>query len=248
MDTQHAKIYVAVAIASVLLGVILIFFAWTLVRQQRRQWALQRKLLQAELGAIETERSRIASDLHDELAPRLSAARFQVDYVQDQYLPDSEDLPEVSRNLDALIDSMREIANNLMPTALQRKGLEAAIEELAARFSQRSGVLIHTDLKQLHLLPEEQQVHIYRMVQEMIHNCIKHAAASNVELKLHYVDQKFVLRYRDNGKGFDLTRMNKSGTGIGLQSLQTRAEYLGGELIIESKPGVGTAYLLEITL
>ena len=154
MDTQHAKIYVAVAIASVLLGVILIFFAWTLVRQQRRQWALQRKLLQAELGAIETERSRIASDLHDELAPRLSAARFQVDYVQDQYLPDSEDLPEVSRNLDALIDSMREIANNLMPTALQRKGLEAAIEELETA--------VHYDVR---LIDAERQIRALRATQ-----------------------------------------------------------------------------------
>ncbi|MFN4313254.1 MAG: sensor histidine kinase [Chitinophagaceae bacterium] len=248
MDPQEARIFIAVAIAAVLLGIILLFFALTMVRQQRRQMQLQRELLRTELDAIEAERARIAADLHDELAPRLSVVRFQVDFVNEQVQQAMTELTDASRSIDGLIDSMREIANNLLPIAFQRKGLAKAVEELAMKVNTNAGIDFQLQLNELQLLSEEKQIQIYRMVQEMLHNCLKHASASAVQLELGVDNGKFRLFYRDNGRGFSLSETETPANGIGLRSIRSRAEFLQGDLQVESRPGAGTAFLMEMAV
>src|SRR5436853_883012 len=133
MDAREARIYIAVIITVVVLGIIIIYFAISIIRQQKRNAALQKASTLAEISAMEKERARIAADLHDDLGPILSVIKFEIEAVEN--IPDEErsQLQKASLQLDSLIERLREIANNLMPAALQRKGLVTAFKEFVTK-------------------------------------------------------------------------------------------------------------------
>ena len=133
MDPEETRIYTVVLIISVTLGVIITYFVVSIIRQQRRNLELQKAAIRAELNAMEKERARIAADLHDELGPILSVIKFTVDNVETTDASDKELLERASHHLDDMIGKLREIANNLVPGALHRKGLMKAVGEFVYR-------------------------------------------------------------------------------------------------------------------
>src|SRR6478736_5980480 len=130
MDPFQAKIYTAVLITSVILGTIIFYFAVSMARHQRRMLELQRMNILAEINAIEKERTRMAQDLHDELGPTLTVVKFEVDTAEAKTVEDQELLKQASSQLNDAVNKIREIARNMMPSSLTRKGLEAAIIEI----------------------------------------------------------------------------------------------------------------------
>jgi two-component system NarL family sensor kinase len=248
MDTQEARIFIAIVISAVLLGVIIFYFALTMIRQQKRNLALQKANIIAEFHAMERERSRIAADLHDDLGPVMSVVKFQVDYAKQSDVVETEQLAKASESLDSMIERMREIANNLMPSALQRKGLIPALQEFFVKAESAGKLVIHFECNETIQLNEDQQLQIYRTIQELIHNCIKHAKATTVDLMITEERGELNLLYTDNGIGFDIDRVSKGASGIGLKSLRNRTQILGGEMTVESKEGKGTAFLFRLPL
>jgi signal transduction histidine kinase len=248
MDSQEARIYTVVLIISVTLGVIIAYFIISIIRQQRRNLELQKASILAELSAMEKERARIAADLHDDLGPVLSVIKFQVDNVEDVKGEEKEQLAEASQHLDGLISRMREIANNLMPSALHRKGLITAIDEFISKASEAGKLQIHFRYPENLHLPEEISINIYRAIQEVVHNCMKHAKASELQIIMGEKNGALTILCRDNGKGFDYLRLSKESSGIGLKSLKNRTEMIGGTLQVESKEGKGSAFLFEIPI
>jgi signal transduction histidine kinase len=93
---------------------------------------------------------------------------------------------------------------------------------------------------------EEKSIHLYRVIQETVHNCIKHARASKLEIIIEQKGNVIQILCRDNGKGFNYDQVTKDATGIGLRSLKNRTELMGGKMYVESKPMKGTAFLFEI--
>jgi two-component system NarL family sensor kinase len=248
MDTQEARIFIAIVISSILLGVIIFYFALTMIRQQKRNLALQKANIIAEFHAMEKERSRIAADLHDDLGPVMSVVKFQVDHAKHSAVVEKEELEKASESLDVMIERMREIANNLMPSVLQRKGLIPALQEFFGKAETAGKLVIHFEYKENIQLNEDQQLQIYRTLQELIHNCIKHANATTIDVMITEERGELNLFYTDNGIGFDVERTNKVATGIGLRSLRNRTQILGGEMTVESKVGKGTAFLFRLPL
>jgi signal transduction histidine kinase len=246
MDAQEARIYIAIIITSIVLAVIIGYFALSTIRHQKRNLALQKANILAEISAMERERSRIAADLHDELGPLMSVIKFQIDYARDSEKVESVELANASGQLDSLIGRMREVANNLMPIALHRKGLIVAIKEYIGNIQ----VTMKTTIRFTHSgnldLPEGKSIHVYRTLQEVIHNCMKHAQADKLEVELNEADGRLKMLCRDNGKGFDYDKMSRESRGMGLGSLRNRTEILGGTMLVESIPGKGTAFLFEI--
>ena len=202
----------------------------------------------AELHAMERERARIAADLHDDLGPMLSVTKFRVDYAHQSNVVEKEELEKASEQLDSLIGRIREIANNLMPSALQRKGLIPALEEFIGRVEGPGNIRIQFDHSLDTEISDDQQIQIYRTVQELVHNCIKHAFAKNVDLKMKNQNGQLLLSYKDDGKGFDVEKLMKESTGIGLKSLKNRTEIMGGEMTAESQKGKGTAFVFRIPI
>jgi len=248
MDTQEATTYTFVLITSVTLGIIIAYFIISIIRQQRARLEIQKASMLAELSAMEKERARIAADLHDDLGPVLSVIKFQVDSVDGVKEEDREQLTQASQFLDSLIGRMREIANNLMPTALQRKGLITAVEEFLSKAGEAGKMKIEFTYSSNIDLAEETSINIYRMIQEVVHNCMKHAAASEMIISIERRNGTLIILCTDNGKGFDYEKLPRQSTGIGLKSLKNRTEMMGGTMDIESKDGKGTAFLFEIPI
>ncbi len=248
MDPQEERIYAIVLIISVTLGIILAYFIISIVRQQRRNLELQKTSILAELIAMEKERARIATDLHDDLGPILSVIKFQVDNVESVSDEEKQQLEQASKHLDDLISRMRQIANNLMPSALHRKGLIAAVSEFTRNTESASGIQMRFNHTANPNLSEENSINIYRAIQEVVHNCVKHSGATAMEINIEEKNGLLAILCKDNGKGFDYARMAEQSEGLGLKSLKNRTEIMGGTMIVESKPGKGTAFLFEIPI
>ena len=246
MDTQEARIYFAVIAAVVLLVIIISFFAVSVIRQQRRNLALQKANALAEISAMEKERARIAADLHDDLGPVLSVIKFRVDHVEHVDEEEKKELVKASGQLDELIARMREVANNLMPSALQRKGLIAAIEEFISNVERSSGLQVSFDDLTRSPISEDKSIHIYRIVQECVHNSMKHSKAAKMNISFEEKNGLLKIVCRDNGSGFDINKTMNESSGIGLKSLRNRSEMMGGNMVIESKLTKGSAFIFEI--
>jgi len=246
MDTQEARIFTALIIAVLVIGVIIFYFALSIIRQQKKNFELQNAMTLVELSTMEKERARIANDLHDELSPVLSVVKFQIGSVKVSDWEEKEQLKKASKYLDEMLQLVRGISNDLMPSTLIRKGLAAALEEFTARVAESGQLKISLSYPEEITLPEEVSVNIYRALQEVIHNTLKHAKADHMEISLHLKKSQLSILCKDNGIGFEPAAAGKKSKGLGLSSLRNRTSIMGGRITIESRPGHGTAVLFKI--
>lgn len=244
MDPNETKIYNAILIATGIIGIILIYFIITIIRNQRRHLKLQQANLLVEITTLENERKRIVSDLHDELGPLLSIVKFQVMSLETK---DEEDLmliDKASINLDNILDKIRDICNELMPQVLIRKGLIMAINEFISDLDRRTAIqmeFIYQDAN----IPSKAEVHLYRMIQEIVNNAIKHSEATELTINLFQQNEKLVVTVSDNGKGFSTERVLKESKGLGLKNILSRVDILLGDVYLASDHN-GTTYTIEI--
>jgi signal transduction histidine kinase len=245
MDSQEANIYIAALVIVLLLGAFITYFVVSVVRQQKRIIALQKSQIMIEIAAMEKDRARIARDLHDELGPQLSIVKFRIDYVHDSDGKDQQQLKESSVQLDMILLRLREIAQGLVSSTLMRKGLIIAIEEHLASIEEAGRMKTHFDFPTDLQLPDEVSIHVYRALLELIQNCMKHANAENIFIKINEEGTSLHISYEDDGKGFDPTRIEQF-TGLGLRNLKNRIEILGGKVQFDSSPGAGSIFIIEI--
>jgi len=248
MDPNQTKIYTAILIAAGVLGIILVYFVINIIRQQRKHLGFQKEKLQAEITTLENERRRIASDLHDDLGPLLSAVKLQINSVE---VPDTEDQELIERSsiyIDNILSRIREISNNLMPQALARKGLVIALQEFIDNLTLGHPFDIRFSSVGDVSLAGDREIHLYRIILEVIHNALKHSQASTLDLHIKNENNSLIVDIADNGSGFEYNIVNKTGVGLGLKNIQSRVEMLKGDLYIDTQPGEGTKYRIAIPL
>lgn len=248
MDPQEKELYTAIVIVMIVIAAILLFFIISIVWQQKRYRVLAQAKIRAEINTLENERKRLASDLHDEVGPLLSAVKIQVNYLKGQSDEESELIAKSSKYIDDIIKRMREISNDLLPNVLVRKGLGAAIQDFIGKLPANANLKVEFDCPTDRRAPSNVEVNVYRIVQEVVHNTLKHAEASLLKIQLIISEEKLRLATEENGKGFDYTEMLHKTGGLGLLNLQSRAEVMGGEFTFSSENGKGTRYLFEIPL
>jgi two-component system, NarL family, sensor kinase len=246
MDPSEKELYNSILIIVAVVGIILLYFIITIIRYQRRSLRLHKEKIQAEIDTLEKERKRIASDLHDELGPLLSAVKLKINSLDTNDPGDQEVINSSSEHLDTIIAKLREISNNLLPNTLTRKGLTKAIEEFIKSSHEAYGLPIRFICSQELKLVKQKEINIYRIIQEIVHNTIKHAHASYLILQITVEGNSLLLMTADDGHGFDYFAKVKDNPGLGLRNLQSRAEVMGGELTCLSEPGKGTMYTFEI--
>lgn len=254
MDPHQTKIYTAILLAAGIIGAILIFFIISLIRHQRRNNQLYKAKILAEITTLENERTRVANDLHDELGPLLSAIKFKLSSIETRLPEDEKIMQQTSDHIVDIIQRMREISNDLMPNTLVRKGLILALEEFIDKVS---NIPMPDGIPALQILFKHQPIdelskhtaiNIYRIVQEITHNTIKHARATILTIDLSSKSNKLFLITEDNGQGFNYRNVSKEYAGLGLRNLLSRTEIMGGDMYIESQEGKGTIYNIEIPL
>ncbi|MET4074338.1 two-component system NarL family sensor kinase [Hymenobacter sp. UYCo722] len=227
--------------------------AAALLRYRQRQAARQREqekallTAQAVLQGQEEERRRLARDLHDGLGGMLSTVKHYLAAARSRAALPEEATTLVTQSiehLDSSIGELRRVARNLMPEALLAFGLAQALQDLCATTQQAGDLRVQLHLHGLETrLPQTLEVELYRLVQELLNNVLKHAQAQEVLVQLMRHGPELHLVVEDDGRGFDPT---VAGTGVGMRSVQARARYLGGTLEVQSAPGQGTSIGLEL--
>lgn len=219
---------------------------------QKMQAEYQRDLLKATIHAQETERKRIAQDLHDDVGAMLSAVKLSVNQIarNHQKPVQFQSIAKDTKSLiDETIDNVRRISKDLMPVTLENFGLIHALEELSNKLNASTAIFTSFECEgDLIALERRDELAIYRVVQELCNNIIKHAGATKIDIKLRLTNQELRLSVIDNGRGFiidDITKVN-GNTGIGLKSIESRMNMLGGKIAYRGKPAEGTTVTIEL--
>ncbi|MEQ9101884.1 MAG: tetratricopeptide repeat protein [Imperialibacter sp.] len=218
----------------------------TLLREQ------EVSTLNALLEGQEKERLRIAEELHDRLGSLLSAIKLNFngwigkrDLSQDEVEDYSA---KTSGLLDEAVTEVRRVSHNLSTGQVSRYGLVGSMEDLAATVNRSDSIkmkVLHFNLGER--LPIELETGIYRIVQEMLANVLKHANAKEFTVQLSKTDNSVILTAEDDGKGFDYKEARKRG-GIGLHNIDNRVKKFGGQFSVDSSPGKGTIFTFEFPL
>lgn len=239
----------------ILIGLLLLFTVLALLGfsvYKRHKIKLQNEIYQQQELATKAlfegeqqERIRIARDLHDSIGQMLSVVKMNLSNLQHQQ-PENAVADRTAQLVDHAIDEVRHISHNLIPEELNF-GLFNAIEELCDKIS--AGGTLTTLKVPNHIknypFSKQNELSIYRIVQEVLHNMVKHAQATKIEIDVVDKVQSFSIAIRDNGQGFDPKSLKQS-KGIGWKNISARVNLLNGRLRIHSERLSGTQ--IEITL
>jgi signal transduction histidine kinase len=211
--------------------------------QQREQ--LRADLFRKVVGAQEAERQRIARDLHDETGQSLTAIGMGLRGLSDETSEKRrrETLSQLQSLTSDSLKELQRIIADLRPAHLDDLGLSATLRWYASRIHELTSILVRADIEgDEPALDDAVKITIFRIVQEALNNIIKHADATNVNVRLDFRDKEAVIFIRDNGKGFDMdTVQSRIGrVSLGLAGMEERAMLLGGSLDISSRPNYGT--------
>ena len=218
---------------------------------QTLQNAYQKELLTAAIAAEERERERIGSDLHDGLGSSLSAVKLLLTQLERPATPTKtgEVVALIGNLLADSLQDIRHISQNLHPAVLARFGLAEALYHLGQQSTpalpQGLHVVVDLDLA----LTYDQELALYRIVQELVANALKHAQATRVKVQLQQEPHCLALVVADDGVGFDSAHPpQRQPGGLGLKSLAARVSLLDATLHVDSAPGQGTHVRVEMPL
>jgi signal transduction histidine kinase len=226
------------------LGKALLHMRDELKSMNEREMKLIRARASALLEGQENERRRIIQELHDGVGQLLTAIRMRVEMLEDE----SSLKDEIKMQINETIAEVRRISYNVMPQALVDFGLEAALKGLCDSIKRYSNLMIDfTYVRETdHRLNFEISTALFRIAQEGLNNIVKYAQASSVNLHIIEKEDEIYLALEDNGKGFDVNKVNNGG--IGLQNIRERAKLLNGNADIDSTPGEGTVIEVHIPI
>lgn len=269
LSLERSKLMLVLLISILLIILLLAFFAWRIyinkkrtieqndiLHQQELKTLKQREqitMYNAMLQGQEQERNRIARDLHDGLGGMLAGVKLKLSSIVSKeknhnllIQPDME-IYKVIHQLDQSVDELRRIARNMMPESLIYMGLEPALSDLCKSLnSDRTSV----DFEAFNLrntYEQALQITVYRIVQELLTNAVKHAEARSIMVQCSENENRLYITVEDDGKGFDPASVAQKN-GIGLSNIKNRVSLLQGTVEIGSRPREGTTFSIEIPL
>ncbi len=235
----------------IIVGVILIReIFYSLKKAEIDRSRTERRVLNAIINTEENERRRFANDLHDGLGPLLSTVKMSISSLTDK-IKDPAGINILNNTNHLVIEALntiKDVSNNLSPHVLSNFGLASAISAFTTKISQTRVVEIEFKSNMVNQrLENDKEVVIYRAVSELINNSIRHSGASRIEIELNKHEKFVTLQYYDNGRGFDISCLNREDNkGMGLSNIETRVKSVEGVFILESSAGKGTTALIKI--
>lgn len=217
------------------------------IKLKEEQLQKQKEIARNTLNSQEAERKRIGMDLHDDLGPSFSVIKMNIGQVKHKISKGAEAdevidlLNQAGGHLEDAVSRFSNLSKLLYPVVLNRLGLNAALQDLIAK-AQNNEVSIQGMISAGAPPNDVFALSVYRMAQELLNNGLKHAHASEMELHWVQVNGHYLLHYSDNGKGFN---KDQQSLGIGMQSLKSRSEAIGGALEINSS-STGTEIRIKI--
>ena len=211
----------------------------------------QLTIVDAMLKGQEEERTRLARDLHDGLGGMLSGVKYSLNHIKDKMVITPDNIAVYERSVDMIDFSIRElrrVAHNMMPEMLTRFGLDEALKDYC--HSLASAGLLSVRYQSFGLTERQggsSEIIIYRIVQELLNNTLKHAGATEALVQLVREDSRLSILVEDNGKGFDVSILD-SAKGAGWTNIRSRVDYLKGAIDVHTEPGKGTSVSMEFNL
>ncbi|MGN7786421.1 ATP-binding protein [Niabella sp. 22666] len=261
LKQQHILNYFLIACAAGLLIISLLAYRNYKHRQKLQQSKIDELETEKQLTATEAvlkgeerERTRLAKDLHDGLGGMLSGVKFSLSNVKGNLLLTPDNAQAFERSIDMLdssIKEMRRIAHNMMPEVLVKYGINVALQEFCNEIDGSGAVQVSyqcVGAGDAGIDPTI-AVTIYRIIQELVHNSVKHSGAQNALVQLHISIQEKLLTVtvEDDGKGFDKNQLT-AAKGMGWNNIQNRVDFLKGKIDVHSEPGKGTSVLIEVNI
>ena len=203
--------------------------------------------MQSMIEGQEIERERISKDLHDSLGGLLSTIKLQFDSVQSKEtsVTNLKEYQSANKMLDTAVQEVRSISQNLQPGSLSKLGLVPALKDLFNRFDEEIYPEIDFQTYDVPIdLPNMISLSIYRVIQELLHNTIKHAKASEILIQINREGDEIVIQYEDDGIGYDEKKLKRRG--MGLENITSRINYLKGTLQTDSAIGEGTSTMIHL--
>ncbi|MBD0331848.1 MAG: two-component sensor histidine kinase [Chitinophagaceae bacterium] len=212
------------------------------LQMQQMEQEQQKVLLNASIRLQEEERQRIAADLHDDAGPLLATARLYLNenLVNQDKASQLQAIFQARQILDDTIQLIRNISHSLMPPTLKNFGLESAINDLFQKITGSGSINASSRFHEYkdRLKPEKELI-IFRIVQELINNILKHSNASFIHLTQNMNGEYFLLRIHHDGRGIvqsDFEKLNKSNLGLGLKNISSRLRVAQGRIHFEKDP------------
>lgn len=203
------------------------------------------RALKSKMDGEEDERTRLARDLHDGVVVKFSAIKMNLSVLPEQHqtLEGASDFKRIISRLDEATTELRATAHNLLPDTLLEEGLSEAVYYFCKDIQQSSGLDIDLQYADIPRFQPAFELSVYRIVQELVQNVLKHAAATRALVQMIYNDHLLNITVEDNGRGFDPAATGREG--IGLRNLRSRITTLQGYLDLRSVPGQGTSIYME---
>lgn len=270
LSLQNTRMLAGILLlTSIILGVV-VYTGYNALKNKKKLAAQKEMLLQKELKnhrqqeklnlyhamlqGQERERSRIARDLHDGLGGMLASVKLKLSAVAtnaDKQEINNEphmELYTIISQLDHSVDELRRVARNMMPESLLYMGLEAALKDLCNALTNAE---LKIDFQASNLSsnhPQPFQIAVYRIVQELLTNAVKHSGASQVWVQCSEEKGKFFVSVEDNGRGFDPKQELLEKEGIGISNIRNRVEILNGQLEIDAMLGRGASFHIQLDI
>jgi len=252
----NALVYGLIFVVLCVLGLILFFYfsRRKIIQKELEKINIkldyQKEILRNTINVQEEERKRIAQDLHDAISSKLNVVSLTTNVLieDDTIANDHKDaLNHILDITTKTLESSRKIAHELMPPTLANFGLKVTLEELFDEFTSNSTLQIKHDIDDIDYLNPIDQLHIFRITQELINNALRHGEASKLDIALKKDNDGFTFIFKDNGIGFDVNTQSKK-SGIGLQNIKSRTAILNAQLHIESFEKIGSIFTINSKL
>lgn len=229
-----------------------------ILQQQKIEQLEKEKQLaatQAVLQGQDEERRRLAKDLHDGLGGMLSGVKFSFNTLRENMNMTEETRQTFARNMDMLdstIYELRRVAHNMMPESLIKFGLDSSLQDMCHAVEETGTLMVNYQSMGIegHSVDNTIAVHIYRMVQELLNNVMKHAQATEAFVQVMQSKGHFTITVEDNGKGFDTSGEGNpvKPNGMGWMNIRSRVDLLNGLIDIKSAPQNGTSVYIEFNI
>lgn len=251
--------YILIASAVTLLLISLLSYRTYRQKQKIQQQRISELETQQQLTAAEAvlkgeaqERTRLARDLHDGLGGMLSGIKFAMNTMKSNLVMTPGNQQSFERSVDMLdssIQEMRRVAHNMMPEALVKFGLNTALKDFCNDITQSGALKVnYQSIGMEHSgIDQTTAITIYRIVQELVSNSIRHASATSAIVQLTMANGQLAVTVEDDGRGFDTSLLQQS-KGIGWSNIQNRIDFLKAKLDVKAAEGHGTSVLIEINM
>jgi signal transduction histidine kinase len=202
---------------------------------------MSRKLIEAQ----EQERTRIGRELHDDINQRLALLAVELEQLQDNPSEGQTRLPELRKQITELSNDVQALSHELHSSKLEYLGVVSGIRSWCNEFGERQAMTIDFKSDVSSVVPLDIGISLFRVLQEALHNALKHSGVKRIEVQLREESGEIHLTIRDLGKGFDIEAA-RQGRGLGLTSMHERIRLVNGTITIESKPMGGTTIHVRV--